>query len=36
MTTTYIQDHNRLFDSLTEALHRDLAHLSTEANGENI
>lgn len=33
MTTTYLQDHNRLFDSLSEVLHRDLAHLSTEANG---
>lgn len=33
MTTNYIQDHNRLFSDLTAALGRDLAHLSSEANG---
>ena len=33
MTSTYIQEHNRLFSDLTAALGRDLAHLSSEANG---
>lgn len=33
MTSTYIQEHNRLFGDLTAALGRDLAHLSSEANG---
>lgn len=33
MASTYIQEHNRLFGDLTAVLGRDLAHLSTEANG---
>ena len=33
MASTYIQEHNRLFGDLTAALGRDLAHLSSEANG---
>ena len=33
MASTYIQEHNRLFGDLTAVLERDLAHLSTEANG---
>lgn len=33
MASSYIQDHNRLFGDLTAALSRDLAHLSSEANG---
>lgn len=33
MTSTYIQERNRLFSDLTAALERDLAHLSSEANG---
>ena len=33
MVSTYIQEHNRLFDALNNALGRDLTHLSTEANG---
>ena len=33
MISTYIQEHNRLFSDLTAALGRDLAHLSSEANG---
>lgn len=31
--TTYLQDHNRLFGALEEALSRDLVRISTEANG---
>ena len=31
MTSTYIQEHNRLFGDLTAALGRDLAHLSGQA-----
>ena len=33
MGSNYTQDHNRLFENLTAALNRDLARLSTEANG---
>ena len=33
MASNYIQDHNRLFDDLNAALSRDMAKLSTEANG---
>lgn len=33
MASTYVQEHNRLFGDLTAVLGRDLAHLSTEANG---
>ena len=33
MASNYIQDHNRLFDDLNAALNRDMAKLSTEANG---
>ena len=33
MASNYIQDHNRLFGDLTAALSRDLARLSSEANG---
>lgn len=33
MASTYIQEHNRLFGDLTAVLGRDLAHISTEANG---
>ena len=33
MASNYIQDHNRLFGNLTAALSRDLARLSSEANG---
>lgn len=33
MASTYIQEHNRLFSDLTAALGRDLAHLSSDANG---
>lgn len=33
MSSKYIQDHNRLFEDLKYALGRDLAKLSTEANG---
>jgi hypothetical protein len=33
MASTYIQEHNRLFSDLTAALSRDLAHLSSDANG---
>lgn len=33
MASNYIQDHNRLFGDFTAALSRDLARLSSEANG---
>ncbi len=33
MASTYIQEHNRLFGDLTAALGRDIAHLSSDANG---
>lgn len=33
MASTFIQDHNRLFSDLSAALSRDMAKLSTEANG---
>lgn len=33
MASTYKQEHNRLFSDLTAALGRDLAHLSSDANG---
>lgn len=33
MTSTYIQEHNRLFSDLTAALERDFNHLSSDANG---
>ena len=33
MESNYIQDHNRLFGNLTAVLSRDLARLSSEANG---
>ena len=33
MASNYIQDHNRLFGDLRAALSRDLARLSSEANG---
>ncbi|WP_278793716.1 hypothetical protein [Leyella stercorea] len=33
MASNYIQDHNRLFGNLSAALSRDLARLSSEANG---
>lgn len=33
MASTYLQDHNRLFSNLSAALGRDLARLSSEANG---
>ena len=33
MASNYIQDHNRLFGDLPAALSRDLARLSSEANG---
>lgn len=33
MASTYIQEHNRLFNDLSAALNRDLAHLSSDANG---
>ena len=33
MASTFIQEHNRLFSNLTAALNRDLARLSSDANG---
>lgn len=33
MASTFIQEHNRLFSNLTAAMGRDLAHLSSDANG---
>ena len=33
MASTFIQEHNRLFSDLTAALSRDLARLSSDANG---
>lgn len=33
MASSYLQDHNRLFGDLSSALGRDLARLSTDANG---
>lgn len=33
MASTYIQDHNRLFSDLTSVLGRDMACLTTKANG---
>lgn len=33
MTATFIQDSNRLFDGLQEALKKDMANISIEANG---
>ena len=33
MASSYVIDHNRLFGDLSAALSRDMAKLSTEANG---